>query len=39
MGDQPDESDPEFQKLLRQNGREEIVHSKRVEAVLEILRR
>jgi rubrerythrin len=33
------ESDPEIQTLLRQNGREEIVHSKRVEAVLEILRR
>lgn len=33
------EPDPEIQKLLRQNGREEIVHSQRVEAVLEILRR
>lgn len=33
------EPDPEIQKLLRQNGREETVHSQRVEAVLEILRR
>jgi len=32
------EPNPEIQKLLRQNGREEIVHSQRVEAVLEILK-
>ena len=32
------ESDPEVQKLLRQNGREEIVHSERAARVLAILR-
>jgi len=31
------ESDPEIQRLLRQNGREETVHGERVSAVLEIL--
>jgi len=32
------EPDPEVQKLLRQNGREEIVHSERAARVLAILR-
>lgn len=31
------ESDPEIQRLLRQNGREETVHGERVSAVMELL--
>lgn len=33
------ESDPDVQRLLRQNGREETLHSKRVTQAIEILQR